>query len=61
MKQGEIYEEQILDKIVVIVQIAEEEIEFGDKIDAGLMKRAAYNEILKVLKENNYIQSDMVN
>lgn len=51
----------VIDKIVTIVQIVEKEIKFGDKVYAGLMKRAAYNEILKVLKENNYIQSDMVN
>lgn len=50
--------QEMFDKIVAIVQTAEEEIEFCDKIDAGVMKRAAYNEILKVLKENNYIQSD---
>ena len=50
--------DEMLDKIVAIVQIAEEEIEFCDKIDAGVMKRAAYNEILKLLKENNYVQSD---
>ena len=58
-EKGEIYEEEILDKIVAIVQTAEEEIEFCDKIDAAVVKRVTYNKIVKLLKENNYIQSDI--
>lgn len=53
---GEIYEEEILDKIVAIVQTAEEEIGFCDKLNAAVVKRVTYNKIVKLLKENNYIQ-----
>ena len=56
MKKGEIYEEETLDKIVAVVQTAEEEIEFCDKIDAAVVKRVTYDRIVKLLKENNYVQ-----
>lgn len=48
--------EEILDEIVAMVQTAEEEIEYCDKIDAGVVKRIAYDKIAKLLKENNYVQ-----
>ena len=45
-------------KISTIVQDAEEEIEFCDKIDAAVVKRVAYDRISKALKENGYVQTD---
>ena len=55
MKKSENYEEETLDKIVSIVQTAEEEIEFCDKIDAAVVQRVTYDRIVKLLKENNYV------
>lgn len=49
--------EEIFDEIVTIVQTAEEEIEFCDKIDAAVVKRIAYDKIVKLLKENNYVHT----
>lgn len=49
MKKDEIYEEETLDKIVAIVQTAEEEIEFCDKIDAAVVKRITYDRIKELI------------
>ena len=49
--------DEIFDKIVAIIQDAEKEIEFCDKLDSAVIKRVAYDRIVKILKENDYAQT----
>ena len=48
---------EIFYKITTILQDAEKEIEFCDKLDSAVIKRVAYDRIVKILKENGYAQT----
>lgn len=48
---------EIFYKIATILQDAEKEIEFCDKLDSAVIKRVAYDRIVKILKENSYAQT----
>ena len=42
--------DEILDKITTILQDAEKEIEFCDKLDSAVIKRVAYDRIVKIFR-----------
>lgn len=48
---------EIFYKIATILQDAEKEIEFCDKLNSAVIKRVTYDRIVKILKENGYAQT----